>query len=66
MIYIRNNNEVEKISKASQIVRDTLFMIEDNVKPGISTLELDKLAEEYICSFDATMLIGLLFSKLFN
>ena len=54
MIYIRNNNEVEKISKASQIVRDTLFMIEDNVKPGISTLELHKLAEEYICSFDAT------------
>lgn len=54
MIYIRNNNEVEKISKASQIVRDTLFMIEDNVKPGVSTLKLDKLAEEYICSFDAT------------
>ena len=54
MIYIRNNNEVEKILKASQIVRDTLFMIEENIKPGVSTLELDKLAEEYICSFDAT------------
>jgi len=53
MINIRNSNEVKKISQAAGIVRDTLFMIEKNIKPGISTLELDKLAEEYICSVNA-------------
>ena len=53
MINIRNSSEVKKISQAAGVVRDTLFMIEENIKPGISTLELDKLAEEYICSVNA-------------
>ena len=53
MINIRNNSEVEKISKASEIVRDTLILVEENIKPGISTLELDKLAENFINSCDA-------------
>ena len=50
MIHIRNVSEVEKISKACQIVKETLEMIEDIISPGISTLELDAEAENFIRS----------------
>jgi len=50
VIHIRSAGEVEKILQACQIVRDTLFLIEEMVKPGVSTLELDKEAEKFIRS----------------
>ena len=34
--------------RAGQIVKETLFLIEEYVKPGITTLELDKIAENFI------------------
>ena len=36
--------------RAGQIVKDTLFLLEENIAEGISTFELDKKAEEYILS----------------
>ena len=36
--------------RAGQIVKDTLFLLEENISQGISTFELDKKAEEYILS----------------
>jgi len=53
MIYIRNNSEIEKIASASEIVKNTLFLLEEHIAPGISTLELDSIAENYICSQSA-------------
>ena len=53
MIYIRNNNEIEKIASASEIVKNTLFLLEEHIEPGISTIELDSIAEKYICSQSA-------------
>ena len=50
MIHLKNKSEIEKLYKAGQIVKDTLFYIEDFIKPGISTIELDRLAEEFILS----------------
>ncbi len=50
MIHIRNSIEVEKIKASCEIVRDTLFMLEDLVKPGVTTFELDRKAEEFIIS----------------
>ena len=50
MIYLKNKFEVEKMYRAGQIVKDTLFLLEDNIAEGISTFELDKKAEEYILS----------------
>ena len=50
MIYIRNSIEIEKIKASCEIVRDTLFMLEDLVKPGVTTFELDRKAEEFIIS----------------
>ena len=53
MIYIRSASEIDKISKACQIVKETLEMLEEWVKPGITTLELDNKAEEFIRSIGA-------------
>ena len=41
MIHIRISGEVQKISRACQIVKETLEIILDIIVPGISTLELD-------------------------
>ena len=53
MIHLKNKFEVEKMYVAGQIVKETLFLIEENIKEGISTLELDRIAEEYILSKNA-------------
>ena len=50
MIYLKNKFEVEKMYRAGQIVKDTLFLLEENIAEGISTFELDKKAEQYILS----------------
>ena len=48
MILLKSSQEIEKISQASRIVAMTLVYIKDWVKPGITTEELDRLAEEFI------------------
>ena len=53
MIHIRSANEIEKISKACHIVKDTLEMIETLIAPGITPLELDIEAEKFIRSCGA-------------
>tara|TARA_B100000676_G_C18077367_1_gene848607 strand:+ start:335 stop:1078 length:744 start_codon:yes stop_codon:yes gene_type:complete len=53
LIYLKNKFEIEKLYHAGQIVKETLFMIEDSIKPGITTLELDKKAEDFIISKNA-------------
>ncbi|MGN0820038.1 MAG: type I methionyl aminopeptidase [Christensenellaceae bacterium] len=48
MIYIKNSSEIELMRKACRITGDVLKLLEDNVKVGITTAELDKLAYDYI------------------
>lgn len=48
MIYYKTKDEVELIRKSSLLVSDTLALIAGMIKPGITTLELDKKAEEFI------------------
>jgi len=50
LIYLRSPKEIEKIKASCEIVRDTLFMLEELIQPGITTIELDKKAEEFIRS----------------
>ena len=50
MINIRSSREIDKFSKACQIVKETLVMVEEWIQPGITTLELDNKAEEFIRS----------------
>ena len=53
MIHIRNKKEIDVMKRASGVVKDTLCMLEENIEPGVTTLELDKLAEEFIRSNNA-------------
>ena len=47
---IRSTEEIGKIEKACRIVADTLTLLENYIKPGVTTLELDKIAEDFIKS----------------
>ena len=36
------------INEYGQIVKDTLYKVEEYIQPGIKTCELDRIAEEFI------------------
>ena len=48
MIKLKNNHEIDLMRKAGRIVAETLLIVEDNIKPGITTAELNRIAEEFI------------------
>lgn len=48
MIYYKTNEEIEKIRVSSLLVARTLAEVAKIIRPGITSLELDKIAEEYI------------------
>ncbi len=48
MIQIKSRGEIELMRESALIVSRTLGEIAKAIKPGISTLELDKIAEEFI------------------
>ena len=54
MISIKTDEQIAFMRKANQIVRDTLNLLRDHTKPGVSTWELNKLAHDYIVSQGAT------------
>jgi len=54
LITIKTKEEIEKIRKANQIVAFTLNELSKIVKPGITTIELDRLAEKIIRDKGAT------------
>ena len=45
---IKNSEEIQKMRLAGKLASETLEMISEFVKPGISTGELDKICQEYI------------------
>jgi methionyl aminopeptidase len=53
MIYLKTKREVDLIRESSKLVAEVLKLIGANIRPGITTLELDRLAEDYIRAFDA-------------
>lgn len=48
MIYYKTDEEIELIRKSSLLVGKTLAEVAKHIKPGIKTIELDRLAEEFI------------------
>ena len=48
-----SSDEFKFFEKANRIVAETLSILQKAVKPGITTLELDKIAEDYILRQDA-------------
>lgn len=53
-IAIRKSDEIQKLRVANQIVGATLELLRENTKAGMSLLELDAMAEDYIRSCGAT------------
>ncbi len=54
MIIIKNSREIELMKAAGKIVGETLNLVEQNIRPGISTIALDKICEEFIIKSGAT------------
>lgn len=54
MIYIKNKEEIALMKKAGQITKGALQKAIEAVKPGIKTIELDKIAENFIKKCNAT------------
>ncbi|MCG9970053.1 type I methionyl aminopeptidase [Christiangramia crocea] len=48
MIIPKSREEIELMRESALIVSKTLGMLAPKIKPGVTTLELDKLAEEFI------------------
>ena len=52
-LLIKSLEEIELIRESSQIVSKTLGMLANEIKPGVTTLKLDSLAESFIRDHDA-------------
>ncbi len=50
MIIRKSPAEIEQMEKAGRVVVDTLEVIGEHVRPGVTTQELDELAEQFIRS----------------
>ena len=48
MIILKSEREINYLRDAGQIVAETLAEVRKAVKPGVTTLELDQIAEKYI------------------
>ena len=48
MIHLKTREEIELMRESALIVSKTLGMLASEVKPGVTTLHLDKLAEDFI------------------
>lgn len=53
MIIIKTDREIEFMKRAGKIVGDALEKLHESVKPGITTYELDRIADDYIRSENA-------------
>ncbi len=50
MILIKSKTEIDFIRESNKIVAETLQLVKHHTRPGVSTLELDKIAEDWIRS----------------
>ncbi|HST05842.1 MAG TPA: type I methionyl aminopeptidase [Chloroflexia bacterium] len=49
-ILLKSHKEIEIMRQAGRIVAQTLALLSENVKPGVTTAELDKMAYDFIKS----------------
>ena len=53
MILVKTGEEIELLRESNLLVGMTLGEVAKHIRPGISTLELDRIAEEFIRSHGA-------------
>ncbi|HET7807800.1 MAG TPA: type I methionyl aminopeptidase [Gaiellaceae bacterium] len=54
MIIRKAAGEIERMARAGEVVADTLALIGEHARPGVTTQELDELADEHIRSRGGT------------
>ena len=47
-IFLKTEDEIELMRQANQLVGKTLGELAKHIKPGVTTLQLDKIADEFI------------------
>ena len=50
MIIRKSPREIEQMAKAGELVHETIHLVGEHLQPGVSMLELDRIAEEHIQS----------------
>jgi methionyl aminopeptidase len=50
VIVRKSQDELETMARAGRVVADTLALLAEQVRPGVTTKELDRIADEYIAS----------------
>ena len=53
MVLIKTKKEIDRIKESCKLVAETLQLVKRYVREGVSTIELDKIAEDYIFSNNA-------------
>ena len=48
MIYLKTNDEIELLRENNILVSQTLAEVGKHIKPGVTTKELDRIAEDFI------------------
>ena len=52
-VTIKSPAEIERMRRAGRVVAEVLALVESELKPGVSTADLDRLAERHIRSSGA-------------
>jgi methionyl aminopeptidase len=55
MISLKSPREIDLMAQGGQILAATIQKLRDSVKPGVSTADLDRIAEEFIRSHDGAV-----------
>lgn len=50
MIQIKSSREIEIMARGGEILAATVALLENSVRPGMTTMELDKIADDFIRS----------------
>src|ERR1700694_3102093 len=50
MIQIKSQREIEIMARGGEILAATVHLLEKSVRPGMTTMELDKIADDFIRS----------------
>src|ERR1044071_666240 len=54
MIIRKSPQEIERMARAGEVVADTLALLGEHARPGVTTQQLDELADEFIRSRGGT------------
>ena len=48
MIIRKSAQEIEGMARAGELVAETIALVGEHIQPGITTAELDRIADEFI------------------